>query len=547
MAVTLASVMLDGATRTFDKPYTYVVPPALEKAARPGCRASVPFGRGNIKKVGMIIAVTVGEGGSLKELLSVTDEIPVLNEEMLCLCEYLRETVFCTYFEAVRAMLPAGIGYKLTDYYTINPEFSAGSLLSSGETAVIKVLEKKGETAADKLMKLTDADEETLVSLYQKQAVLKATNPVRRMGDATQKWVRLNVEPDELLGLTLTPKQDEVVKLIGDALSLSVKEICYFTGVSTSVITGLISKGILAAFDKEILRVHSKVCGEGVRDEIILTDEQLSAFQGLKKSIESGRGETAMLYGVTGSGKTKVFLKTVDLMLDEGRGVIVMVPEIALTPQLLNIFSHRYGENIAVFHSAMPPGQRMDEWKRVKRGEAKIAIGTRSAVFAPVENLGLIIIDEEQEHTYKSEKSPRFHARDVAKYRTAYHKGLLCIASATPSVGSYAAALSGKYSLFTLKNRYGDAILPDVVTVDMRKEILSGNTSSISKILHSEITAALGEKRQIILLLNRRGHNTHISCPACGYVATCENCSISLTYHSANSRDRKSTRLNSSH
>ena len=213
-----------------------------------------------------------------------------------------------------------------------------------------------------------------------------------------------------------------------------------------------------------------------------------------------------------------------------------MVPEIALTPQMLEIFTSRYGDKVAVFHSAMSMGKRMDEWQRVKDGKALIAIGTRSAVFAPFSDLGLIIMDEEHEHTYKSEQSPRFHARDIARFRTVYHGGLLLLASATPSVESFTAAKSGKYSLFVLKNRYGSAVLPQVRTVDMKKEILSGNTLDISRELCDAISDTLSNKKQAIILLNRRGKNTYISCPQCGYVLSCPNCSISLTYHSANNR-----------
>ena len=272
------------------------------------------------------------------------------------------------------------------------------------------------------------------------------------------------------------------------------------------------------------------------REEIVLTDEQNVAFGGLMELANSENGETALLYGVTGSGKTKVFLKLVDEISARGEGVIIMVPEIALTPQMIKIFSERYGSKIAVFHSAMSIGQRMDEYNRIKQGKATIAIGTRSAVFAPFSKLGLIIIDEEQEHTYKSEKSPRFHARDVARFRVQYHNCLLCLASATPSVESYSAALSGKYRLFTLKDRYGNAVLPEVSLVDMRKELSDGNSSDISRELALRIGEAIDKKQQAIVLLNRRGHNTYVSCSSCGWVASCENCSVSLTYHSANKR-----------
>jgi primosomal protein N' (replication factor Y) len=267
-----------------------------------------------------------------------------------------------------------------------------------------------------------------------------------------------------------------------------------------------------------------------------LTDEQNNAYNGLIKDYQSKDPKVSLLYGVTGAGKTKVFLKLVDRAFADNKGVIVMVPEIALTPQTINIFANRYGNKIAVFHSAMSQGQRMDEWKRIKNGDALIAIGTRSAVFAPFSNLGLIIIDEEQEHTYKSEKTPRFHAREVAKFRAVQNNALLLLASATPSVESYTKAKSGKYSLYTLKKRYGNAVLPEVSTVDMKAEILNGNSSSISTPLYEELKTVLENKKQAIILLNRRGHNTYVSCASCGYVATCPNCSISMTYHSANKR-----------
>ena len=271
-------------------------------------------------------------------------------------------------------------------------------------------------------------------------------------------------------------------------------------------------------------------------DEINLTEEQQKAFEGLKNLYESPDPKTALLYGVTGSGKTKVFLKLVDCAVAENKGVIVMVPEISLTPQLLSVFSSRYGDKIALFHSSLSLGQRMDEWKRIKEGKALIALGTRSAVFAPMENLGLVIMDEEQEHTYKSEQSPRFHARDVSAFRVKQSGGLLVLASATPAVETFTKAKSGKISMFTLKNRYGNAVLPEVQTVDMTKEIKDGNKSIVSRELYNAVCETLDNGNQAILLLNRRGHNTYISCPSCGNVATCPNCSISLTYHSANNR-----------
>lgn len=527
----VALVALEGATSAFDILYTYAVPPELHAAAKAGCRALVPFGRGNIKKQCMIFRTEDAEISGLKKIVAVTDSEPVLSKEMLGLCEYMRESVFCTYFDAVRVMLPTGLGLKLVNYYSANEEFVSLSLLEESEQEVYEFLSLNGEKSQESIIKDLGVTAELLQGMESKGALVKNCDIKRKVGDATQKWVKLTDD----IPSKLTPKQQSVVEVLMGAGAASVKEICYFTGVTSAVVEGLIKKGVLVAFEKRVFRTPN--CSTQAKsNEIKLTDEQTAAFNGLSELCDTQKGETALLYGITGSGKTQVFLKLADKVINENKGVIVMVPEIALTPQLMSIFTARYGSKVAVFHSAMSLGQRMDEWQRIKEGKALIAVGTRSAIFAPFQNLGLIIIDEEQEHTYKSEKNPRFHTRELAKYRIGFHKGLLCLASATPSVESYTKALNDKYKLFTLKNRYGKAVLPHVETVDMKQELLSGNSGIISTTLYEAVKETLAKKEQAILLLNRRGHNTYISCPSCGYVATCPNCSVSLTYHSANNR-----------
>ena len=533
METTVAKIALSDVNLGFDKLYSYVIPSDLVHKAKPGIRVLVPFGFGNKSKQGIIFEICRESDEKLKTIISLIDEEPVLNEEMLLLAKYMHESVFCTYYDAVHSMLPAGINHKIIDFYSVNPDFVSDSLLSDEEKEVFNYLKVKGETAKDTIIKDICITEEQLNLLFKKNALIKNSDTKRNMGDATQKWVRINSLENDV---KLTPRQKEVVSLLKDIETASVKELRYFTGVTVSVIDNLVKKGILCYFEKQVFRTPYKENVNPNKTEIVLTEEQQLAFDGLLNKLNQNSGETSLLYGITGSGKTQVFLKLVDSVSAENKGVIVMVPEISLTPQMINIFTSRYGNKIAVFHSAMSMGQRMDEWKRIKNGEALIAIGTRSAIFAPFSNLGLIIIDEEQEHTYKSEKTPRFHTRDLARFRIAYHKGLLCLASATPSIESFTLAKQGKYSLFTLKNRYGKAILPETETVDMKKEILNGNTSSISNTLYEAITETINDKKQVILLLNRRGHNTYISCPDCGYIASCPNCSISLTYHSANKK-----------
>lgn len=532
MAKLTAKVVLEKTAFSFDKLYAYSVPQHLTDACRAGCRVVVPFGRGNAPRQGLVISVENSESDiTLKDIIKVADSEPIINDEMLKLCLWFKERLFCTYFDAVNAVLPTGISLKMVDFYSVNPTTNA--TLSQEEKAVYDFIKKNGETERQKILKaFGDDSEEIIYSLISKDAVLKSGDAVRKMLDAKEKSVRLSEGFSEFSG-KLTERQQEIADIMQEIGAVSVKELQYFSGVSVSVIDALVKKGLLEYFSKPVFRkpVYEKCEDSG---EIVLTDEQEEAFKTLKAKLSVG-GE-ALLYGVTGSGKTKVFLRLVDEAVAQNKGVIIMVPEISLTPQTIAAFNNRYNGEIAVFHSAMSLGQRMDEWKRIRDGLAKIAIGTRSAIFAPFDNIGLIIMDEEHEHTYKSEKAPRFHARDVAHFRAAYHKALFVMASATPSVDSYSKALAGKYTLCTLTKRYGNAVLPNVVTVDMRNEIRGGNTGVLSEELYYEISSALESGHQAILLLNRRGHNTYISCPSCGYVATCPNCSVSLTYHSANRR-----------
>ncbi len=530
MIGTVANVALQGATVTFDKLYSYAAPENF--GLLKGCRVIVPFGKGNLKKQGIVFELERGSVDGLKSIISVIDKEPVITDEGIELCKYMQDRVFCTYYDAVNAMLPSGISHKLVNFYSANEEFLS-SLLNQEELYVYEYLLKKGESAENDLIKKLNIDTRLISSMCEKEALIKNSDLKQKNSDSLEKWVKLS---EESVNIKLTARQKEIVDLLSDIESASIKEIRYFTGVSVSVIENLINKGVLIAFQKQVFRKPYRISNDIKKTEINLTDEQAEAFDGLLTDYKAPNGKVSLLHGVTGSGKTQVFLKLVDRVSEEGRGVIVMVPEIALTSQMINIFASRYGNKIAVFHSAMSQGQRMDEWKRIKNGDALIAIGTRSAIFAPFSNLGLIIIDEEHEHTYKSEKTPRFHTKELAKFRVAYSKGLLCLASATPSLETYTNALNGKYSLYSIKNRYGNAKLPEVQTVDMKKEILNGNSSSISTALYEELNNVLKDKKQAIILLNRRGHNTYVSCASCGYVAACPNCSISMTYHSANKR-----------
>ena len=531
-------VVIDGATMQFDRLYSYVIPPELAVKCTAGMRVIVPFGRSDVKKQGFVMETEDADDvKGLKSIISVFDNTPVLSEEMIKLCAFMRTQTFCTYYDAIHTLLPSGIGMKFIKLFCACETYDESKLTLEQNNVYLFVKSRKSEVKRETIISaFPNVTDEFLENMCSIGALVRQDDAVRKMGDATMKMISLLVSADDLSSAKLTEKQRSVTDYILEHSECSVKEVMYYTGVTVSVINTLINKGIISLYDKEVFRLAHNYSDVSFRDEIILTEEQNKVFGELTDKLNKKGGSCALLYGVTGSGKTQVFLKLVDKVIENGKSVIIMVPEISMTPQTLSLFGKRYGNRVAVFHSAMSAGQRLDEWKRAKNGEALVAIGTRSAVFAPMKNLGLIVMDEEQEHTYKSEQSPRFHARNVAKFRANYNDALLLLASATPSLESYYMAENGKYSLHTLKNRYKGAKLPSVTTVDMRKEITAGNHGSISRLLIDELDEVLNNKKQAIILLNRRGYNTYISCPSCGYVATCPNCSISMTYHSANNR-----------
>ena len=356
-----------------------------------------------------------------------------------------------------------------------------------------------------------------------------------KVGEKSSKMVTLLVQNENDLP-KLTPKQRSVVNLLFDIGTAGVDEICAFCSVGKAVLNNLEKYGVIAFFDKQVYRTPYKVSDhETDTSEIELSHKQNQAYRTFLDMINH-EGGSGLLFGVTGCGKTQVYLKLIDRVIEQGKDVIVLVPEIGLTSQALSIFHSRYGSKVAVIHSGLSLGERNDEYKRIDSGDAKIVVGTRSAVFAPVHNLGLIVMDEEQENTYKSERTPRYSAKDVANFRAKYNKALFLMTSATPSLESYSSAVSGKIRLFEIDERFGASKLPEVVTVDMKAEIKNGNRTPVSAKLKECLMETLDNGKQAILLINRRGYNTFIACTDCGNVITCPSCSISLTYHSYSNR-----------
>lgn len=544
MSYTVAKIAVENTAYSFDMLYSYTVPQSLIDELKVGCRVIVPFGNGkNNKRQGMVFSISNPEDiPRLKQVKAVLDKAPLLNNEALLIAQRLHDKHFCTYYDGVRVQLPSGVDLKIkTKYISLSSMSEEADELSEKEREIYDYLEEKCEYEdRDGLISLFSLDKNGAIldEMVEKGFLARNYDASRKIGDATSRMVRLLLRQKDIEDdfRALTAKQQSVIDLLYDIGGASVKEVCYFTGVTEAVVKNLATKGIVEIYNVETYR-RPKVMldAKKLESEISLTDEQQTAFENMKEKYENGGG-CSLLYGVTGSGKTSVYIKLIDEILPSGRGIIVMVPEISLTPSLFATFRRRYGDKVAMFHSGLSVGERYDEWKRVKSGEAQIAIGTRSAVFAPFDNIGLIIMDEEQEHTYKSELNPKFHTRDIARFRSAYNKALLVLASATPSLESFSYALKGRYSLERLNNRYGGAKLPKVTVVDMRKELKSGNKYTISSYLLQELEKNLKDGYQSILLINRRGYNTFASCSECGEVRTCPSCNVSLSYHADNGR-----------
>ncbi|MBQ4349426.1 MAG: primosomal protein N' [Clostridia bacterium] len=541
MEHTVALVAIENVAYHFDILYSYIVPDELSDRVFVGSRVVVSFGRSqSARRQGVVFAFGEKEEGvRYKKILSVLDEDkPLLTEENLEIAEFLKDRTFCTYFEAVKVQLPSGISYKTQIRYLANVTGNASDLNETEKQVYSYMLSLDSYADKKQIYSTLGLDDNCgiIEKLAAKKLVNKSYEAVKNMGDASVKTARLVITDEEADALKLTEKQRSVVKVLQDTGTASVKDICYFTGVTSAVIGALERKGIVEVCDTTVYRTpETKMTDSTSKDKIELTCAQKKAFTSLMKKYQDGGG-VSLLYGITGSGKTSVFLSLIDEVIKQGRQVIVMVPEISLTPQMMAIFKGRYGSEVAIFHSALSAGERRDEYKRVREGAVKIAVGTRSAVFAPFSNLGLIVIDEEQEHTYKSESAPRYHTRDVAKFRAFRHGALLLLSSATPAIDSYSNAMRGKYSLETLTERYGEAVLPEVSTVDMKQERQRGNRYNLSSELLERLEKNLEDKKQSILLINRRGYNTFVACDSCGSVINCPSCSISLTYHSANNR-----------
>ena len=540
----IAKVAVSAALFAIDKPYSYRIPDGMQ--LKPGQRVQLPFGRGNQRTEGVVLSVEEGSEEKLKTIERCLDETPILTDTQLRLAGFLRERYFCTFYDAIRAILPAGLWFQTKASYALTEDLSWKEKPSRKEDAmaVLQMMEDLGGQADETALRNLIADEEVLEStlsyLVKKKWITAHTEFQRRTSDKTEKIVTLASSPEEAVEYAShRPKsasmQKAVVELLCAVGSVSAKELCYFTGAKMPTLKRLEALGYVTLSERPVLRCR-EIRPVKLDGPLVLNSEQQACFDGLQSQMKSPEPGIALLYGVTGSGKTSVYIKLIRSCLDQGKAAMLLVPEIALTPQLLGLLAAYFGESVAVLHSSLAPGERYDQWKRVRSGEAKVVVGTRSAVFAPCECLGLIILDEEQEHSYKSENSPRYDAREVAVFRGMKERALVLLGSATPSIESMYRAKSGLYRLYRLQNRYNGRPLPEVSIVDMRDELKMGNDLSLSYPLREAIHDTAHAGKQSILLLNRRGASRALVCVDCRETPSCPRCDLRLTYHSANGR-----------
>lgn len=537
MSIKVVKVALSEVNASFDMLYSYLIPLGLESSVEVGIRVSVPFGGGNVLKVGMVLEVDAVETApkSYKYIYSIEDTKPILNPEQIGMVYYLVETTFCTYHDAIRTILPSTYTMKVSRRYCLDISKVDISNLDVDEAELIQKLQsKKDETKVSNTIKRYVNS--TVVKTLMKKKVIY-TKRVFDSKSIDSKSKLVNLSPkflNDREAFQLSEVQKKVVKLLEEGGTVSVNEIEYNVSHSKKAIQSLERLGVIDVFEYQPTDYDLNNV-ERYRSNIVLTTEQNEIFEQVLSSMNLSKPDCFLIHGVTGSGKTAIFEKLMQKCLDMGRGVILLVPEISLTPQMVKRFTSVFGKRIALIHSGLSLKQREDEYFRIRDGLADIVIGTRSAIFVPLKNIGLIIMDEEGEGSYKSERSPRYSTKDVARFRCKYHNAIMVLASATPSVESYYLAKRGVYRLLTLNSRYNNSPLPKTTIVDMRKERRNGNTLELSNTLMVELLKNLENKEQSILLLNRRGYNTSIICSDCGNVIECRNCSVPMTYHKANS------------
>lgn len=538
----IASVVISNCTREFDKEYHYAIPLGMEEEVKPGMRVMVPFGGGNkLLEAYVLQLVDRTPFSELKEIKEVLDVAPVLDDRMLALAVWMKERYICTYSDAIRCMLPAGIGMKSQKIVRLLE--STAALSANAQKVVDLLREFGGECEYEELR-----EHLKLKSFSRYMQKLSETGWIEWMESYTprvrEKRVRvacLLMPVDEIAeeienGRIKKIQQIRVLEMLMENEFIAVQDIMRFAGVSGSVLDTLRKHGYIYFKDIEVKRDPLKHMDFKKTVPLKPTCQQSEVLHAVKARLDSGEYSDILLHGVTGSGKTEVYLQLIQHVIECGKQAIVLVPEISLTPQMVERFKGRFGNDVAVLHSRLSLGERYDQWRLIKEGRIKVAVGARSAVFAPFQRLGMIIVDEEHESSYKSETTPKYHAVEIARKRCSDTGAVLLMGSATPSVETYDKACRGGIGLMVLDQRANRMAMPDVEIVDMRRELEGGNRSMFSGKLSEEIRKNIEAGQQTILFLNRRGYASFVLCRNCGYVLKCTECSIAMTYHAFDER-----------
>ena len=543
-SIKIAKIAVSSAVFSFDKPFDYLVPLSMEDIIS-GQRVLVPFGRGNKPTEGFVLSVHEADGApeKVKEILHLYRDGVYLTAEEIRLALWMRSKYFCSFFECANAMIPPGMWQRVAEKFVLTDGVQEADFPSDRKKlAVCRALQTAGKSMSEtELQKAADMPKlaAEIRSLVEEGLLTVERKFSGKSYQRTITAVSAAADPpydEKLLGRgAAKEKRLAILKLLHEVGELPERELCYQTGAATTHVKDLAQKGLVRLRELPSYMAEEEAPMQPA-EPFELSMEQQAVYDGLLAMNHTGEASCALLQGVTGSGKTAIYIELIRAVLAEGKSALMLVPEIALTPQMLRGFRRHFGSQVAVLHSELTTVKRYEEYMRIRTGRAKVIIGTRSAVFAPCEDLGLIIIDEEHETTYKSDSAPRYDAIEVAKYRCVKAGCLLLLGSATPSVESRYRAEEGKYRYFTLEHRYNEADLPTTIMADMKSELKKGAGYSIGTVLQEEIFRNLERGEQTILFINRRGNAKMAMCADCGYIPSCENCSVSLTYHSANGR-----------
>lgn len=540
-----SNVVVNTGTRATDRFYTYGIPNALVGEINIGDKVIVPFGKGNKLLEGFVFELKSDKEikgiRGLKYIKDVLNDDINLTRGQIELCNWMRDTYLCSFYEAIQCLIPRGTTLKKRKMYKINENIVDSLKLDeesiNDKNRIIQILLERPMISHSELIKSIGYNCNKDISKLIKKRIIRVEE--KFYSDIRSKYkkvVEANFDSDRIDKIVSSIpkrayKQVEILKYISEVKRIELKDIIQKTNTSRAVINSLEKKNLIRILDEKEYRTPLDI-NQIERDKPNkLNNEQRIAYDNIMRMIKNRKFEKYLLHGVTGSGKTEVYMQLVNHVIRNDQQAIILVPEISLTPQIVEKFLKRFGENVAVLHSKLSLGERYDQWKKIKNNEISIVIGARSAVFAPCDNLGLIIIDEEHESSYKSEMNPKYHTIDVAEYLCRENNAVLVLGSATPSIESYYKAQKGDYKLLELKNRFNKNPLPKVEVIDMRVELEEGNKSIFSRKLYNSMKNNLLDDKQVILFLNRRGHSTFVSCRSCGYVLKCLNCDISLTYH----------------